>query len=107
VAYLSVQTTFPDEESARSFARELVERRLAACVQVLPVTSIYRWKGDISEEPEYLLMIKTLKKKVCGIKELMDSVHPYEVPELWMVPSPGGSKEYIDWVMASLDEKDQ
>ncbi|XP_070789423.1 protein CutA isoform X1 [Pituophis catenifer annectens] len=91
--------TCPNETVAKDIARALVERRLAACVNVLPhVTSIYRWKDAVEEEAEVLLMIKTRSSRVSALAEYVRSVHPYEVAEVISVPIQQGNPPYLRWV---------
>ncbi|XP_060546115.1 protein CutA isoform X2 [Pantherophis guttatus] len=91
--------TCPNETVAKDIARALVERRLAACVNVLPhVTSIYRWKDAVEEDAEVLLMIKTRSSRVSALAEYVRSVHPYEVAEVISVPIQQGNPPYLRWV---------
>ena len=74
---LLVYTTWPDAESARAFAREAVEARLAACVHVLPpITSVYRWTGEVEEAAETPMLIKTGRPAVDGLRRLLAELHP-------------------------------
>jgi periplasmic divalent cation tolerance protein len=89
-----VTTTTPTVEEANSIARALVERRLAACVQLVdPIRSVYRWEGEVHEDPEVLL---------ASIERLLRELHPYEVPELLSVPVAGGSAAYLRWLDESV-----
>uniref|UniRef100_A0A8C5RZ57 CutA divalent cation tolerance homolog n=1 Tax=Laticauda laticaudata TaxID=8630 RepID=A0A8C5RZ57_LATLA len=91
--------TCPNETVAKDIARALVERRLAACVNLLPrVTSIYRWQGAVEEDAEVLLMIKTRSSRVPALAEFVRSVHPYEVAEVISVPIQQGNPPYLRWV---------
>ncbi|KAM9325315.1 protein CutA [Gastrophryne carolinensis] len=91
--------TCPNEKVAKDIARGLVERKLAACVNIIPgVTSIYEWKGAIEEDSELLLMIKTRSSKVPAVTEYVRSVHPYEVCEVISVPIEQGNPPYLSWV---------
>lgn len=84
--------------------RALVERRLAACVQLIdPIRSIYRWNGAVQEETEVLLVVKTTAERVRDIQKLLDELHPYEVPELVASPIVDGSPAYLDWILDSVD----
>jgi periplasmic divalent cation tolerance protein len=91
--------TCPDPGTAESIARRLVEERLAACGNVTtPVTSIYRWKGEVHREPEVVLLVKTRKSLVRECVARIRSTHPYEVPEIIALPITGGLPGYLDWV---------
>ena len=97
-------STVNKPEDAERIARALVERGLAACVNVVPgVVSIYRWKGQIEREGELLLVIKTRTERIEALREALVSLHPYEVPELIVLPITGGHAPYLAW----LDENTQ
>jgi len=92
-------TTTAELEDARNIARRLVETKLAACVQIMePITSVYRWQGKIEEEGEVLLLIKSKQDLIPRIAELLDEIHPYEVPELIATPIIEGSASYLSWL---------
>ena len=96
-------TSAPDLKSARSLAKLLVENKLAACVSFKEgFTSFYRWKGKVENAREVLLFIKSSKKKFVKIKQLINRIHPYEVPELIALPIVQGSPEYLSWLRRSL-----
>ena len=94
-----VITSFPDKESASTFAQLLIEDRLAACVNILGAcTSIYRWQ-DVSESAEEIpVFIKTQKKHYNRVEELINTMHPYELPEVIIVPVIGGLPAYLQWI---------
>jgi periplasmic divalent cation tolerance protein len=87
------------QSDALKIARALVEERLAACVNVVPgITSIYRWKGVVEQEPELLLVIKTLAERVDALKARLLELHPYELPEVVVIPIGGGHGAYLEWI---------
>lgn len=97
--YLMGLGTAPTEEEGKRIVRELVERRLVACGQVLGgATSLYRWKGEIEEAKEAVLLLKTTVERWEELTKVYASLHPYEVPELIAVPIAGGHKPYLDWL---------
>jgi len=98
--------TTPDEASALRIARTLVEERLAACVNVIPkVTSVYRWEGRVQENDEWLLIIKSAASvDEERLKDRVLTLHPYDVPELLLLPVVYGLDKYIDWIARSLEE---
>jgi periplasmic divalent cation tolerance protein len=99
VAFSTVGTA----EDALRIAHALVERGLAACVNVLPeVVSIYRWKGAVEQETERLLVIKTRMDRLEALREALLALHPYEVPELVALPIVGGHPPYLDWLDESV-----
>ncbi|MGH8294174.1 MAG: divalent-cation tolerance protein CutA [Steroidobacteraceae bacterium] len=94
-----ILTACPDEAVASRIARELVESRLAACVsRVGPVRSTYRWHGAIQDEPEVLLVIKTVSARFQELEMRLKSLHPYEVPEIIALQVAAGSAEYLSWL---------
>ena len=97
--FIEVRTTTGSRVDAESIAGPLVEKRLAACVQIVgPITSIYRWKGDVELEEEFLLLIKTRSKTFPDVRMLIEENHPYDVPEIISVPITGSSASYLDWM---------
>lgn len=84
---------------AQRIARALVEERLAACVNVVPgVVSVYRWKGVVEKEDELLLVIKTIGERVEQLKARLLQLHPYELPEVVVIPIGGGHAPYLEWI---------
>lgn len=101
-----LMTTVARRADALRLARMAVQKRLAACVQVLPgVRSVYRWKGKIGQSGEFLLLFKTSKKALPGLTKALNATHPYDLPELWVVPAAGGSAAYLKWVDAETNPK--
>lgn len=93
VAYI----TAPESEG-KKIARHLVERRLAACVNIVGVESVYRWEGKVEEDKEALLIAKTKADKVQELIEEVRKIHPYKLPEIIVVPITQGLREYLAWV---------
>ncbi len=90
------------EAQARGMADRLLEERLAACVQLLgPVTSRYRWRGEVEEAREVLLLIKTAGRVASRARARLRELHPYEVPEILELHADSGLPEYLAWVTAS------
>lgn len=99
-----VTTTTPDRPLAEKIARALVERRLAACAQIIEsIRSVYWWEGAVQEETESALIIKTTADHVEGIGALLREMHPYQVPELVALPVSDGSPAYLGWVLDSVE----
>jgi periplasmic divalent cation tolerance protein len=99
--YVMAISTTPSVDAGRTLVRELVKRRLIACGTVLAGgTSIYRWNDAIEETAEAVLLMKTRVEKWEELKRVFPALHPYEVPELILVPIAGGHKPYLDWLSA-------
>jgi periplasmic divalent cation tolerance protein len=92
-----VLTTMPDDERADGVARALVDERLAACVNVLPIRSTYRWKGALEVDAERQLVIKTTRARLPDVQARLQTLHPYELPECIIIDGEG-SAAYTDWV---------
>lgn len=100
-----VYVTAPSAEVAKGLARQLVTRRLAACVNIVPsVTSVYEWEGKIEEDSECLLMIKTRNDLVADLTSFVEEEHPYDVPEVISVPIEGGSEKYLVWIASETSK---
>lgn len=98
-----VLTTTSSQEEARRIAHALVERRLAACVNVVSrIDSIYRWKEKVEETQEFLLLIKTTESAVDQLREAIQELHSYEVPECIVLPIEDGSEKYLNWIEESV-----
>ncbi len=94
-----VLTTVGDEQVAEKLASELVERRLAACVNLVgPMRSVYRWQGKTERDREYLLIIKTTAEKASRLEAAFKELHPYELPEQVELSVEGGSEAYLAWI---------
>jgi periplasmic divalent cation tolerance protein len=98
-----VTIALPDRALADHLAARLVEERLAACAQVLgPVSSIYRWKGTIEGAEEWHCYLKTTLARVPALRTRVLALHPYEVPEIIVLPIVGGEPAYLRWVQESV-----
>ena len=97
-----VCTTLPASADAAAFGRTLVEERLAACVSTVPgVHSVYRWRNDVETDDEQQLLVKTARGRVEPLIERIRRLHPYDVPEIVVLPIIGGDRDYLDWIRAS------
>jgi periplasmic divalent cation tolerance protein len=95
--------TTPSADSAAAIARTLVEEGLAACGNVVPgIRSIYRWEGKVQEDAEALLVIKTERRHVPELKLRLLELHPYQIPELLVLPVEDGLPAYLEWLAASV-----
>jgi periplasmic divalent cation tolerance protein len=98
-----VLTTAGSHEEAQKIARELVDRRLAACVNILPqIESIYRWQGKVENATEWLLIIKTEIGIFDRLQEAIKELHSYDLPECIMLDVAGGSVPYLEWIKENI-----
>ena len=100
-AFLIVTTTVEGPGEAKSLARSLVEERLAACVQTLPIESAYRWQGAVATASEHLLICKIRATDYPAVEKMIQAKHAYEVPEIVAVPIVTGSTAYLAWLTES------
>lgn len=104
---LLVITNLPDRESAEKLASLLIERHLAACVNILaPCASVYRWQGQIQHDEEHPLLIKTVPARYAELEASIRAYHPYELPEIIAVPVTGGLPAYLQWVESETHNND-
>ncbi len=97
-----VITSAPDRKVAQAIAQALVERKLAACVNILAsCTSVYRWQGKIETADEVPLLIKTRAEIYTEVEAAIKGLHPYEVPEIVALPVAEGSHDYLEWLSAA------
>lgn len=96
--YCVVITTCSSSEEAETLCSALLDRQLAACIQVLDITSRYVWKGKRETESEKLLLIKTRRALYPDIEATLRTIHPYETPEIIAVPVLAGSASYLAWI---------
>lgn len=97
--YLLVLSTCPESAVAEKIANELVQDRLAACVQIIPgVQSFFRWAGKVDNQDELLMFIKTTADKYGELEMKIKTLHPYELPEIIAVPISTGFSDYLSWI---------
>ena len=102
---LVVLCTCPDEDSAARIARALVESGTCACVSRVPgVRSMYKWEGQVLDEAEVLLIIKTLASAYPGLEQRLQALHPYQTPEILALPVRAGAPGYLSWLQTVLHE---
>ena len=89
---------------ARKIGRTLVEERLAACVNIFPITSVFRWKDNIDEANEFAILVKTRSDKVKEIEKKVKEIHSYEVPCVVSFNMSEGSSDYLNWINESVEE---
>ena len=100
---LLILTTVESHSEARKIATALVERRLAACVNIIPkVQSVYRWKDKVESAEEFLLLVKTVKVQQKQVQSAIRELHSYELPECLAIAVDSGSSEYLQWITDSV-----
>jgi len=99
-----IYITAGDMAQARMIGCKLVEERLAACVNIFPITSIFRWKGSIDESNEFGIIIKTRSDKVKEIEKRVKEIHSYEVPCVLAFKIDEGSAQYLNWIDESVED---
>ncbi len=103
--YIQVQTTTASIKEAKTVAKELIKQRLVACVQITECSSLYRWKGAVAEDKEFLCTMKTRKDLFDTIKKKIAQIHPYDVPELVAIPITECAESYKLWLDEELLSK--
>ena len=94
-----VLTTAPEREVAERLARSLVEERLVACANIVPgATSIYRWQGEIHHDSEVMIFLKSTEAMTAALCDRINQLHPYDLPEVLVLPVSGASDPYAEWV---------
>ena len=101
MGYRSIYITTEDENEARRIGRTLVEEKLAACVNIHPIQSIYRWEGEIHEEGEIALLVKTTAELADEVIRRVKELHSYEVPCIVSLPIENGYPDYLKWIEES------
>jgi periplasmic divalent cation tolerance protein len=103
--YVLALTTLPLDQDALGFARVLVDERLAACVNILPeMQSVYRWKGNVEQERERQLLIKTTESCLAALWERVRELHSYDVPEFIVLRITDGNDVYLRWIAESTGQ---
>jgi len=98
-----VYVTTPNRKESKKIARVLVDEKLAACANIFPIESIYRWKGEIAEEEEDAMIIKTRVELVDKVIEKMRGLHSYEVPEIISLRIEKGHARFLNWIEESTE----
>ncbi len=100
-------TNFPDKKGAIALAKKLIDDRLAACVNILATcTSVYRWQDKIETTDETPVLIKTQRQNYNQVEQIITMMHPYELPEIIVVPVSGGLPTYLQWIIEETQPSD-
>ena len=102
LSYIQVVTTVGKKEQARAIAQKVLNKRLAACVQITTCSSMYRWKGRVETDEELLVVMKSRRDLFKALEKVLKKNHPYEVPEILATPVVKGNKEYLAWLDKEL-----
>ncbi len=94
-------STFPDKKTITSIANQLVKKKLAACVNITKISSVYSWKEKIESQSEYLALFKTTKKNLQALKKELEKLHPYDIPEIVEINPISINKPYLKWLVDS------
>ncbi len=94
-------STYPNQKIVEKTANELVKKRLAACVNISKISSIYSWKGKIEKTSEYLALFKTTKKNKIALKKAIKKMHPYDIPEIAEIDVSSINQPYLKWLIES------
>lgn len=101
--YSVVLITVSSSEEGEKIARQILEKKFAACVNIVPgITSLYWWKGKIETASEFLLIVKTKMSLFDSLMSLVKKIHSYTVPEIICLPIEKGNKDYLDWIRSSV-----
>lgn len=101
--FIAVITTVPKKETAEKIAAQLLNKKLAGCVQIIgPIKSSYWWKGRIEQAQEWFCVIKSREDLFEDLKSAIEKIHPYQVPEILAVPVLKGNHSYLEWLESEL-----
>ncbi len=98
---IMIISTYPNKKSITKIANELVKNKIAACVNITKISSIYSWQGKIEKTSEYLAIFKTTQKNKKSLKEKIKATHPYDVPEIAEINITSINKSYLKWLVES------
>lgn len=98
--------TFPDKESALKVSKFLIENKLAACINIFPCESFFYWENKLNEEKEYIAFIKTREKLFERVKNEIEKLHPYSIPEIISLKILNVNEKYFEWVLRETKEVD-
>ena len=96
-----IVSTFPSKQAVTSIANKLVKQKLAACVNITRISSVYAWKGKIENQAEYLALFKTSKKNQSKLKKELQKLHPYDIPEIAEINVDSINQPYLKWLVDS------
>ena len=98
---IAVSTTTGDLEEAQRMAREIVEEKLAACAQIIPIESVYHWQGEVHNDPEFKILFKTIAANYDALEQAILKRHSYDLPEIYAIALSQVSNPYAEWINAN------
>ncbi len=98
-----IVSTYPDQKTVKKTANELVKKRLAACVNISKISSIYSWKGKLEDTSEFLAIFKTTQKNKNSLKKAIEKIHTYDIPEIAEIDIRSVNKPYLKWLIESTN----
>ena len=98
-----IVSTFPSKQSVTGISNKLVKKKLAACVNITKISSVYTWKGKVENQNEYLALFKTTKKNQLTLKKELKKLHPYDVPEIAEINVESINQPYMKWLVDSTN----
>lgn len=95
--FVFIYITNPSEQKAKEIAKHLIGKKLIACGNIFPINSLYKWKGKLEDEKEFVLLAKTIEKNFEKVKQEIEKIHPYDVPCIVKIPV-NSNEKYFEWV---------
>jgi len=102
--FILIYTTYPDKVTAKKVVKHLLEKRLIACANIFPITSMYWWEGNIQDDKEYVAICKTTEENFENVKKEVESIHSYDVPCIVKIPAEANEK-YFNWLKREVSSK--
>jgi len=99
-----VYCPYPSDQYAKNASKSAIEAGLAACVNIIPSTSMYKWRGVMVAEQEFVVLFKTLESHEIKLREFLKRTHPYETPAIISLTTTGVNKDYMDWIFSAFEQ---
>lgn len=97
-----IYITFPNKKEAKKIGRALIKERLADCINIFPIDSIYHWQGKITEDKEMVLIVKTFEKNFSEIEKIVKKLHSYKIPCIFSISAERVSRDYLGWIKKEI-----
>ncbi len=105
MSFIFIYITNPSKEEAKNVAKHLLEKKLIACGNIFPISSIYWWENKITEEDEFVLIAKTMEKNFEKVKTEVEKIHPYKIPCIVKI-SVDSNEKYFEWIQKEVNKRD-